>query len=62
MIKPEVDLELSIKALKVYNIEPNIIKSMLNNLQKILEPCKCKSGNYGYGFAKCFDCGKIKQV
>ena len=24
--------------------------------------CTCKSENYGYGFAKCFDCGKIKNV
>lgn len=36
MIKPEIDLELSINALKVYGIEPNIIKSMLSNLQKIV--------------------------
>lgn len=36
MIKPEIDLELSINALKVYGIEPNIIKSMLANLQKIV--------------------------
>lgn len=24
--------------------------------------CSCSSLNYGYGFAKCFDCGKIKDV
>ena len=24
--------------------------------------CTCGSSNYGYGFAKCFDCGKIKDV
>jgi hypothetical protein len=24
--------------------------------------CSCGSPNYGYGFAKCFDCGKIKDV
>lgn len=24
--------------------------------------CSCGSTNYGYGFAKCFDCGKIKDV
>lgn len=35
MIKPEIDLELSIKSLEVYEIEPNIIKSMLSNLHKI---------------------------
>ena len=36
MIKPEIDLELSINTLKVYGIEPNIIKSMLSNLQKVV--------------------------
>lgn len=36
MIKPEIDLELSINALRVYGIEPNIIKSMLSNLQKVV--------------------------
>jgi fructose-1-phosphate kinase PfkB-like protein len=35
-IKPEVVLEISIKALEVYDIEPNIIKSMLTNLERIL--------------------------
>ena len=24
--------------------------------------CSCGSLNYGYGFAKCYDCGKIKYV
>ena len=24
--------------------------------------CSCGSMNYGYGFAKCYDCGKIKEV
>jgi len=26
--------------------------------------CKCnsESDNYGYGFAKCFNCGKIKEI
>jgi len=24
--------------------------------------CTCGSLNYGYGFAKCYDCGKIKNV
>ena len=37
MIRPEIDLELSIKALEVYGIEPNIIKSMLSNLQKVVK-------------------------
>lgn len=37
MIKPQVDLELSIKALEVYQIEPAIIKNMLSNLNKLTE-------------------------
>lgn len=24
--------------------------------------CTCKSTNYGYGFTKCFDCGKFKAI
>ncbi len=37
MIKSEVDLELSIKALEVYSIEPAIIKNMLSSLQKVVK-------------------------
>jgi hypothetical protein len=37
MIKSEIDLELSITALEVYQIEPAIIKSMLSNLQKVVK-------------------------
>ena len=36
VISPEEDLELSIKALRVYPIEPAIIKNMLYNLRKIV--------------------------
>jgi len=35
-ITPESDLELSIRALRVYPIEPAIIKNMLYNLRKIV--------------------------
>ena len=35
-MKPAINLELSIKALSAYKIEPNIIKSMLNNLKSIV--------------------------
>lgn len=38
MIKPETDLELSIKALEVYDVAPYLIENMLTNLQKILNP------------------------
>ena len=37
MIKPEEDLEMSIKALRVYPIEPAIIENMLSNLMKIVK-------------------------
>ncbi len=36
MIKPEIDLELSIKALEIYGIPKYIIENMLSNLQKII--------------------------
>ena len=35
-ITPKEDLEMSIKALRVYPIEPAIIKNMLYNLRKIV--------------------------
>jgi len=42
-ITPEEDLEMSIKALRVYPIEPAIIESMLSNLRKIVNN-KTKKG------------------
>jgi UDP-N-acetylglucosamine 2-epimerase len=42
-MKPEDDLRISIQGLKVYGMEPNIIKSMLDNLDKILNKEKPKS-------------------
>ena len=36
-MKPEIDLELSIKALSAYQIEPAIIENMLSNLHEILD-------------------------
>ena len=38
-MKPEVNLEFSIKALGAYDVGPNIIKDMLDSLQKITEKC-----------------------
>lgn len=35
MIKPETDLELSIKALEVYDVAPYLIENMLSNLNKL---------------------------
>ena len=37
MIKPETDLELSIKALEVYGIPKHLIKNMLSNLKKLVD-------------------------
>lgn len=36
MIKPETDLELSIKALEVYGVPSYIIENMLSNLNKLI--------------------------
>ncbi len=53
MIKPEIDLELSIKALEVYDIDPNIIKSMLDTLQKVVKQ-NCNLQNVNASFLpKC---------
>ena len=43
-ITPEEDLEMSIKALRVYPIEPAIIESMLSNLRKIVNNKNEKKG------------------
>ena len=37
MIKPEDDLELSIRALEAYSVEPAVINNMLSNLRKIVD-------------------------
>ena len=36
-LTPDIRLEISIKAFESLNIEPNIIKSMLSDLEKIKE-------------------------
>jgi hypothetical protein len=54
-----------------YSRETNLIFSdnipayadwLEKRLAVVSEPCKCGSLNYGYGFAKCYDCGKIKYM
>ena len=60
MIKPEIDLELSINALKVYGIEPNIIKSMLSNLQKVVNK-NCNIPRVS-GSLACPNCGAELQL
>ena len=37
MIKPETDLELSIKALEVYGVPSYLINNMLSNLKKLVD-------------------------
>lgn len=37
MIKPETDLELSIKALEVYGVPTYILENMLSNLKKLVD-------------------------
>lgn len=39
MLKVEDNLELSINALKVYDIEPNIIQDMLDSLSEVVNKC-----------------------
>ena len=36
-ITPESDLELSIRALEAYSVEPAVINNMLSNLRKIVD-------------------------
>ena len=60
MIKPEIDLELSINALRVYGIEPNIIKSMLSNLHKVVNK-KCNIPHVS-GSLACPNCGAKLQL
>ena len=58
MIKPEEDLELSIKALEVYPIDPAIIKSMLSNLQEVVKQnCNLQNVRSMLPEHKCKYCG-----
>lgn len=53
MIKPEEDLELSIKALEVYPIEPAIINSMLSNLQKVVKQnCNLQDATCSFSYGE----------
>ena len=36
------------------------IESLLNEFAAL--PCSCEGGHYGYGAAKCFVCGRVKEV
>lgn len=51
MIKPKERLELSIRALEIFDIEPNIIKSMLIDLNRIT----------GDNQVAVYDCRKCKH-
>jgi hypothetical protein len=42
------------------NLADEIVK--LCNLHIVSNSvCECNSDNYGYGYAKCYDCGKLKE-
>ena len=49
--------------LKVSELEMDIetAEKKISQLYVKESICSCGSENYGYGFAKCFDCGKIKD-
>ena len=36
------------------------IESLLNEFAAL--PCSCEGCHYGYGAAKCFTCGRVKEV
>ncbi len=40
----------------------NLVVKLRGELMQGEPVCSCGSLNYGYGFAKCFACGKIKDV
>jgi len=60
MIKPEIDLELSINALEVYGVEPNIINNMLDNLNKLINNNHIVPTNTT--FSVCPVCGTELQI
>ena len=40
--------------------EQDEIELLLNEFAAL--PCSCEGGHYGYGAAKCFVCGRVKEV
>jgi hypothetical protein len=38
------------------------LRKALSQHTVIESVCQCDSNNYSYGFAKCLDCGKIKNI
>ena len=47
---------------EMYNAVAESILKLFATSDVSSSVCSCGSHNYGYGFAKCFDCGKIKDV
>ncbi len=47
-----------------YNIFANAIEivQQAHHVSKSDCVCTCGSENYGYGWAKCYDCGKVKDL
>ena len=44
----------------VHWLEDNLVK-LFTTPDVSNSVCSCNSSNYGYGAAKCFDCGKLKE-
>lgn len=40
--------------------EQDEIELLLNEFAAL--PCSCEGGHYGYGAAKCFTCGRVKEI
>lgn len=65
-IKKDTPLEIQVKVLEDITVKQ---QAYIDKLEKELSIqnvsnsfCNCGSPNYGYGFAKCYDCGKIKNI
>jgi hypothetical protein len=43
-------------------IRVEALVELLTSLCEQRVNCTCESNNYGYGWAKCYDCGKIKKL
>ena len=43
-----------------YVFDQEGLEDILNEFAAL--PCSCEGGHYGYGAAKCFVCGRVKEV
>lgn len=42
--------------------EELVAKWNTRHVETVDNACSCNTLNYGYGYAKCFDCGKLKII